>query len=125
MLASRACQFLSGVNRLIAYSARSSHKSSSKFYSFSYALSSARHAPCSINIKREYKTFDTNNVTTRSKFKPAQYFADDLSPNRKILQETTLASLASTIVNKSSPSIQPYMKLMRIDRPIGNSILIN
>lgn len=33
--------------------------------------------------------------------------------------ERKLGSLSAAIVNHSSPAIQPYLKLMRIDRPIG------
>jgi hypothetical protein len=30
-------------------------------------------------------------------------------------------TFAATFVNNSSPALQPYMKLMRIDKPIGKN----
>jgi hypothetical protein len=32
-----------------------------------------------------------------------------------------VGTLAATFVNNSAPSLQPYMKLMRIDKPIGTN----
>jgi len=35
------------------------------------------------------------------------------------LQQKRYLNIAAKLVNNSSPKVQPYMKLMRIDRPIG------
>lgn len=35
------------------------------------------------------------------------------------LQQKRCLSIAAKLVNNASPKVQPYMKLMRIDKPIG------
>lgn len=36
-----------------------------------------------------------------------------------LLQQKRCLSIAAALVNNASPKVQPYMKLMRIDKPIG------
>ncbi|KAL0111147.1 hypothetical protein PUN28_012811 [Cardiocondyla obscurior] len=39
------------------------------------------------------------------------------------LQQKRNLSIAAKLVNNISPKVQPYMKLMRIDKPIGSWLL--
>jgi len=43
----------------------------------------------------------------------------------KNLQQKRYFDIAAKLVNNASPQVQPYMKLMRIDKPIGNIFLNN
>lgn len=40
-----------------------------------------------------------------------------------LLQQKRCLSIAAALVNNASPKVQPYMKLMRIDKPIGSWLL--
>jgi len=46
---------------------------------------------------------------------------EDISTHVKLasLQQKRCLNIAAKLVNNASPKVQPYMKLMRIDRPIG------
>ena len=50
---------------------------------------------------------------------------DDQIQSSKALQipQTRDLSLASSLVSKTSPSVQPYLKLSRMDKPIGSWLL--
>lgn len=41
------------------------------------------------------------------------------------LQQKRYLSIAAKLVNNASPKVQPYMKLMRIDKPIGEALFNN
>lgn len=122
MLASGRCQLLPSVaRRFLKHPAITSSQNNrcKLFYPVSYC-------PCSIIQNRDYKKLYKQNVGGFALAKPVEKSLNDrLVPsynNHEILPHKRHVSLASTIVNGSSLSIQPYMKLMRIDKPIGNSI---
>lgn len=50
---------------------------------------------------------------------------DDISAHDKLtsLQQKRCLSIAAKLVNNASPKVQSYMKLMRIDKPIGSWLL--
>lgn len=53
--------------------------------------------------------------------RPSLLRIEDNSTHVKLtnLQQKRCLNFAAKLVNNSSPKVQPYMKLMRIDRPIG------
>lgn len=71
-----------------------------------------------------------NITSNRKEFLDNERRKENARKTKKILQDTLLDSqqrrhvgIAATIVNKSSDRLQPYMKLMRIDKPIGSWLL--
>ncbi|XP_046747808.1 4-hydroxybenzoate polyprenyltransferase, mitochondrial isoform X2 [Diprion similis] len=92
--------FVPSLTHLLRCSVRSSHKNWFKLHSVSYCPCQQIHTSYFLNIKKEYKKFDND-----------------------ISQQKRRVSLASTLVNKSPVSIQPYLRLMRIDKPIGSWLL--
>ncbi|XP_012263188.2 4-hydroxybenzoate polyprenyltransferase, mitochondrial [Athalia rosae] len=123
MLTSGRRRLISDVTRLLRYDARSSHKTQLK-YTVNYC--SCRQIPTSsVDINKNYTTY-TNNVkplSITSKQIPNISTNIRLLHNKNEISQRRHVSLASTIVNRSSNSIQPYMKLMRIDKPIGSWLL--
>lgn len=51
------------------------------------------------------------------------YSSSNKHSSRENITKRKLGSMSAAIVNNSSPAIQPYLKLMRIDRPIGTWLL--
>ncbi|XP_046624236.1 4-hydroxybenzoate polyprenyltransferase, mitochondrial isoform X2 [Neodiprion virginianus] len=100
MLVPGRCRVVPSLTRLLRCSVRSSHKNWFKLQAVSYCPCQQIHTSYFLNIKKEYKKFDND-----------------------ILQAKRRVSLAATLVNKSPVSIQPYMRLMRIDKPIGSWLL--
>ncbi|KAF7391394.1 hypothetical protein HZH66_009874 [Vespula vulgaris] len=73
----------------------------------------------SIKIKYKYKIhFDIDD-----KVKPLLGLNTLCYINLSNCQERRYSGLAARILNNSSPKIQPYMRLMRIDKPIGSWLL--
>ena len=60
---------------------------------------------------KKLQVLKVNEISTKSKsiFSRTVYF-----------EQKRHIGFAAKFVNNSSPKIQPYMKLMRIDKPIGN-----
>ncbi|XP_046747809.1 4-hydroxybenzoate polyprenyltransferase, mitochondrial isoform X3 [Diprion similis] len=88
--------FVPSLTHLLRCSVRSSHKNWFKLHSVSYCPCQQIHTSYFLNIKK-----DDNDIS----------------------QQKRRVSLASTLVNKSPVSIQPYLRLMRIDKPIGSWLL--
>lgn len=51
------------------------------------------------------------------------FYSSNKHSSNEIITRRMLGSMSAAIVNNSSPAIQPYLKLMRIDRPIGTWLL--
>lgn len=79
----------------------------------------ARFTPCiQIYFKNEYKT--NPRTTAPLNYKPHSIQKSWLRTSHvKHLPQNIIASL----VDKSSPNIKPYLKLMRVDKPIGTWLL--
>lgn len=68
------------------------------------------------------KKFNGNNVHGRSN--TGWYLEKCINSNKSMnLNQERHLSLAARIVESSPTNIQPYMKLMRIDKPIGSWLL--
>ncbi|XP_046624237.1 4-hydroxybenzoate polyprenyltransferase, mitochondrial isoform X3 [Neodiprion virginianus] len=96
MLVPGRCRVVPSLTRLLRCSVRSSHKNWFKLQAVSYCPCQQIHTSYFLNIKKD---------------------------DNDILQAKRRVSLAATLVNKSPVSIQPYMRLMRIDKPIGSWLL--
>lgn len=80
-------------------------KPCSKIYTFSMVHNKCKYE-ASPNVQRtSYSLLRIENISTRVKSVD--------------LQQTRCLSIAAKLVNNASPKVQPYMKLMRIDKPIG------
>lgn len=78
------------------------------------------HIPCVLlNFKNDYKTNTRTNILQNNL--PKVTFQNIGKRYASIKHHPQ--SIAATIVDKFSPSIQPYLKLMRIDKPIGTWLL--
>ncbi|XP_046486509.1 4-hydroxybenzoate polyprenyltransferase, mitochondrial isoform X3 [Neodiprion pinetum] len=96
MLVPGRCRVVPSLTRLLRCSVRSSHKNWFKLQAVSYCPCQQIHTSYFLNIEK-----DDNDIS----------------------QAKRRVSLAATLVNKSPISIQPYMRLMRIDKPIGSWLL--
>ncbi|XP_046747807.1 4-hydroxybenzoate polyprenyltransferase, mitochondrial isoform X1 [Diprion similis] len=115
--------FVPSLTHLLRCSVRSSHKNWFKLHSVSYCPCQQIHTSYFLNIKKEYKKLYKENVGQIG-VRPVQNITDCLNPSdNDISQQKRRVSLASTLVNKSPVSIQPYLRLMRIDKPIGSWLL--
>ncbi|KAK2582686.1 hypothetical protein KPH14_004960 [Odynerus spinipes] len=114
----RGCQKFSVSYGLSTYINYSSQKPMKK------ALSSIRsctnfHTLSSINTKYKYKMyFDIDSKVKSSLRLDTLNYINSVS-----CQQRRHLGLAERIVNNSSPKIQPYLKLMRMDKPIGTWLL--
>lgn len=64
---------------------------------------------CTVNVQRTTSLLRIEDIPTRIKLADSQ--------QKKCL------SIATKLVDNASPKVQPYMKLMRIDKPIGSWLL--
>ncbi|XP_046624233.1 4-hydroxybenzoate polyprenyltransferase, mitochondrial isoform X1 [Neodiprion virginianus] len=123
MLVPGRCRVVPSLTRLLRCSVRSSHKNWFKLQAVSYCPCQQIHTSYFLNIKKEYKKLYKQNVN-QLRVTPVQNITNCLPPSdNDILQAKRRVSLAATLVNKSPVSIQPYMRLMRIDKPIGSWLL--
>lgn len=115
MLIIKRCHQLTGVTNLLSYNT---------YPSFILLNYTARNFP---KLCTEVRTLSI--IRKKYKYKvdsSVQKIAHSLSRTNNALIHVKLAqqqkrclSIAAKLVNNASPKVQPYMKLMRIDKPIG------
>lgn len=113
MIIIKRCRWLTGVVNLLSHNTYSSLKllnctavnfrPCTKVHTFSAVHDKYKHE-VNPNVQRTHSLLRIEDISTRVKLD---------------LQQKRYLSIAAKLVNNSSPKIQPYMKLMRIDKPIG------
>ncbi|KAL6426018.1 hypothetical protein ACFW04_008955 [Cataglyphis niger] len=119
MLIIKRCHQLTGIISLLSYNMYSS------FILLNYT---ARNFP---KLCTEVHTLSIVHKKYKYKVDPSvQKIAHSLSRTniastdiKLIQQQKRCLSIATKLVNNASPKVQPYMKLMRIDKPIGSWLL--
>jgi len=115
----KRCCWMTGVFSLLSHNTNSSlrllnrtavnFRPCSKIYTFSAVYNKCKYE-ASPNVQRtSYSLLRIENISTRVKSVDSQ--------------QTRCLSIATKLVNNASPKVQPYMKLMRIDKPIGSWLL--
>lgn len=115
MLIIKRCHQLTGVINLL------SHNTYPSFILLNYT---ARNLP---KLCTEVRTLSIVHKKYKYKVDPSvQKIANSLSRTNNASthvkltqQQKRCLSIAAKLVNNASPKVQPYMKLMRIDKPIG------
>lgn len=114
MLIIKRCHQLTGVINLLSHN---------MYPSFTLLNYTARNLPKPCT---EVRTLSIAHKKYKHKVDPSvQKIARSLSRTNNALTHVKLAqqkrclNIAAKLVNNASPKVQPYMKLMRIDKPIG------
>ncbi|XP_070165413.1 4-hydroxybenzoate polyprenyltransferase, mitochondrial [Polyergus mexicanus] len=117
MLIIKRCYQLTRVINLL------SHNTYPSFTSLNYTPRNLLK-PC-----MEVRTLSITHKKYKHKVDPSvQKIAHSLSRTNaltrvKLAQQKRCLNIAAKLVNNASPKVQPYMKLMRIDKPIGSWLL--
>ncbi|XP_012279773.1 4-hydroxybenzoate polyprenyltransferase, mitochondrial [Orussus abietinus] len=113
------CQQLNGLTRLLRTVERSSHKQS-KLWTLdlcAYArIDTSLFVNTSVDCQRCKDEQGENNLLRTKGIVIPSKVSRNLNPRR-------CKSYAASLVDSSPPTIQPYMKLMRINKPIGSWLL--
>lgn len=104
------------------------------FYGLSTYINNSNHKQIKIALSSlcSFKNFNTlSSIKIKYKYKIRFDVDDKVKPllgldtlcyiNLSDCQERRYSGLPARILNNSSPKIQPYMRLMRIDKPIGKT----
>ncbi|PSN55341.1 hypothetical protein C0J52_01837 [Blattella germanica] len=107
-------------------------------FKWAVVLSKNCSCVCSRFVPFFYKEDRDQNIVRRPKYANHAYFQNcqkipvllhSTSSHKSSIKDDTkfvnrkVGTLAATFVNNSSSALQPYMKLMRIDKPIGSWLL--
>lgn len=113
MLRIEGCQCLAGLTRLLRYTSWSHtrYKSSLVRCDFEMRAFHTSALATAAKMKMQVRTIKLNGSESDSK-KNSQKNSKDNRPQ----------SVAARLVDAAPPEIQPYMKLMRIDKPIGEQL---
>lgn len=117
MIIAKRCRWFTGVFNLLSHNTYSSlkllnrtavdFKPCTMVHTFS-AVYNKYNREVNPNVQRiTYSLLRIEDNSTRIKFTDSQ--------------QKRCVSIAAKLVNNASPKVQPYMKLMRIDKPIGKT----
>ncbi|XP_011646694.1 4-hydroxybenzoate polyprenyltransferase, mitochondrial [Pogonomyrmex barbatus] len=121
MLIARKCHGLTGVVSLLSRDIYSSLKLLS-CTAVNFRSCIEIHTGSSSIVQTKYK-YEANHNIHRTTFSSSRMKNILTCIKLTDLQQRRYLSIAAKLVNNASPKVQPYMKLMRIDKPIGSWLL--
>lgn len=112
MIIAKRCRWLNGIFSLQSHNTYSSLKLLNHT-AVNFKPCTKIQTFCAVHNKYKY---EGNVQRTTSLLR-----IEDISTHVKLAdsQQKRCLSIATKLVNNASPKVQPYMKLMRIDKPIG------
>lgn len=116
MVIVKRCRWLTGIVSLLSHNTYSSLKLLNHT-AVNFRPCTKVHTFSAVHNKYKHEVNPNVQRTTYSLLK-----IEDISTRVKLdLQQKRYLSIATKLVNNASPKVQPYMKLMRIDKPIGKT----
>ncbi|XP_018315287.1 4-hydroxybenzoate polyprenyltransferase, mitochondrial isoform X2 [Mycetomoellerius zeteki] len=120
MVVIKRCRWFTGVFRLLPQNTYSNFKLLN-YTAMNFRPCTKVHTSSAIQYNK-YKNEMNPNVQ-RNTYSLSRI--ENISAHVKLVssQQNRCLSIAAKLVNNASPKVQPYMKLMRIDKPIGSWLL--